>query len=111
MQSIGFIIGYMQESFGLTSRIWLVGVALAMLVVVPPWPFLLRGDATGAAARRWLSNRQVNEGIDALEAAAEAREAEEKAQEEADKAEREAAAGAGGSTASTPGKSKKKGKQ
>jgi signal peptidase complex subunit 1 len=42
MAVIGFIVGYVKESFELTMMIFLGGVAVAMLICVPDWR-LFRG--------------------------------------------------------------------
>jgi hypothetical protein len=48
LQAVGFIAGYVQQSFDLTFKFWAVGTALAALLVLPPWPFYSRHPV------RWL---------------------------------------------------------
>lgn len=40
--AVGFVVGYYVQSFQLTLLILGIGVILAFLVVVPPWPMYRR---------------------------------------------------------------------
>lgn len=35
---VGWVLGYVQNSFQVSFNVWLVGTGLSLLVVVPDWP-------------------------------------------------------------------------
>jgi hypothetical protein len=44
LQVVGFVHGYLKQSFEVTFYYWLVASALAIVLCVPSWPWLWNQD-------------------------------------------------------------------